>query len=459
LSFNHIERIEGLETLVNLTDLSLYGNDISVIEGLEHCTKLEVLSLGRNRISDLAGVKVLRRAHSLRALSLDANPVSSEEQYRAYVITFVPQLHYLDFALIGNEERKEAKHNGVSLEELQLEEAAEEERTRAAEAEREAGSKVSELEAMHIAAAVTAYDDILAADASFASLQRLQTVLEPLSLFHDAFLELSEPFRIAGSHRHKQMEREMQGFHAAATAVVAEAEARTVEAVIALRRHIKRVAMAMRGKSLPSESEFEQLRTHASELEAQLTEVELLTTEKVTGMIDTLDSALTQLRALKLAEHDTFFRGMELSLKAFQEQLAAIVKSIYESYLETGAFPSEVPDTSDVGIALQSKENAENMIKETTTSMEAKLIALDEVARKGVLEMCSSATSSARERERERNRMRMVEVVRLRSTVEAQLDEWAAHAAIRSMPALRAAALSSERYAAPLHSAERGLAD
>jgi Leucine-rich repeat (LRR) protein len=46
LSFNKITKIEGLETLTKLVDLSLFNNQISEIEGLDTLTELNVFSLG-----------------------------------------------------------------------------------------------------------------------------------------------------------------------------------------------------------------------------------------------------------------------------------------------------------------------------------------------------------------------------------------------------------------------------
>ena len=48
LSFNNIEKIEGLESLTKLADLSLYNNRISKLENLETLENLEVFSIGNN---------------------------------------------------------------------------------------------------------------------------------------------------------------------------------------------------------------------------------------------------------------------------------------------------------------------------------------------------------------------------------------------------------------------------
>lgn len=58
LSFNNIEAIEGLDTLVNLEDLSLFNNRISKIDSLDTLVKLQVLSLGNNHIGNMMNVSV-----------------------------------------------------------------------------------------------------------------------------------------------------------------------------------------------------------------------------------------------------------------------------------------------------------------------------------------------------------------------------------------------------------------
>lgn len=138
LSFNNITRIEGLDTLTRLTDLSLYNNQISDIHGLEALTGLQCLSLGNNLVvSYEETVKYLRRFKKLRLLNLQGNPLFESKrdkkrlgdrngaggpdaekrererlqlseaelgEYRNYVIAYMKQLRYLDYKLITEEE-------------------------------------------------------------------------------------------------------------------------------------------------------------------------------------------------------------------------------------------------------------------------------------------------------------------------------------------------------------------
>jgi len=56
LSFNNIEKIEGLSALVKLEDLILFNNRIEIIENIDELKQLQVLSAGNNSIKDLASV-------------------------------------------------------------------------------------------------------------------------------------------------------------------------------------------------------------------------------------------------------------------------------------------------------------------------------------------------------------------------------------------------------------------
>lgn len=83
LSFNNIPKIEGLERLTKLQDLSLYNNRIESIDGLDTLTGLEVLSLGNNNIKDLTQIMYLRRFKKLRLVNLAGNPISQVRKSRS----------------------------------------------------------------------------------------------------------------------------------------------------------------------------------------------------------------------------------------------------------------------------------------------------------------------------------------------------------------------------------------
>uniref|UniRef100_A0A8P4K0A3 Dynein regulatory complex subunit 3 n=1 Tax=Dicentrarchus labrax TaxID=13489 RepID=A0A8P4K0A3_DICLA len=122
LNNNHIEVIEGLDRLVNLTWLNLSFNIIEKIEGLESLRKLEVLNLSNNRISvienldtlenlshfcfannlleKLDNVLYLRKFKNLFTLNLFGNPFPEEDDYKSFVAVYFPKLTCLDYRLI-----------------------------------------------------------------------------------------------------------------------------------------------------------------------------------------------------------------------------------------------------------------------------------------------------------------------------------------------------------------------
>ena len=89
LSFNNIEKIEGLEALTKLTDLVLFNNLITEIEGLETLQQLSALSLGNNRFEQLEPLQYLRKIPSIRVLNLDGNKICAMEDYRPFVLSHI----------------------------------------------------------------------------------------------------------------------------------------------------------------------------------------------------------------------------------------------------------------------------------------------------------------------------------------------------------------------------------
>lgn len=68
LSFNLIERIENLDTLIHLESLSLYSNKIQKIENLESLENLMILSIGNNLIKTVEGVSIYIYNDSLNCI-------------------------------------------------------------------------------------------------------------------------------------------------------------------------------------------------------------------------------------------------------------------------------------------------------------------------------------------------------------------------------------------------------
>lgn len=119
ISFNQIEVIEGLETLVNITDLCLTHNKISKIENLDTLVNLEIFSIANNDISTTEQVitgcclanffhwhahvlqlQTLRKFEKLRVVNFQNNPVERDPEYQPVLLAFLKHLKYLDFRLV-----------------------------------------------------------------------------------------------------------------------------------------------------------------------------------------------------------------------------------------------------------------------------------------------------------------------------------------------------------------------
>lgn len=78
VSENQITEIKGLETLINLKELNLESNQITEIKGLNMLNKLESLNLAWNKITDVQGLQSLE---NLKTINLTNNPIINEEEY------------------------------------------------------------------------------------------------------------------------------------------------------------------------------------------------------------------------------------------------------------------------------------------------------------------------------------------------------------------------------------------
>ncbi|OHT16081.1 hypothetical protein TRFO_42071 [Tritrichomonas foetus] len=99
LSLAHceIESLDGISTISEkLEELYLAFNHINDFTELIGMNRLRILDLEENDVKNLADCAVLSCCKSLRALTLAGNPAAERENYRKDVMSYVPQLIYLD---------------------------------------------------------------------------------------------------------------------------------------------------------------------------------------------------------------------------------------------------------------------------------------------------------------------------------------------------------------------------
>ena len=96
LSYNLLTSCQAFEPMTQLQVLLLGGNRIASLIGLEPLTRLEVLDLRFNYVEKPAELRLLGVNATLRALTLQGNPVAKHPSYRAMVGSTLPALLSLD---------------------------------------------------------------------------------------------------------------------------------------------------------------------------------------------------------------------------------------------------------------------------------------------------------------------------------------------------------------------------
>ena len=87
LQANKLDKIQGLDTLVNLKELYLSQNFILKIEGVDKLVNLEILDLAFNKISKLENIETLS---NLTDLWLNNNNISNPHDLE--MLKFVPKV-------------------------------------------------------------------------------------------------------------------------------------------------------------------------------------------------------------------------------------------------------------------------------------------------------------------------------------------------------------------------------
>lgn len=171
LSFNKITKIQGLDALINLTDLSLFDNEITVLEGIDNLTKLNVLSIGNNQIKDLSFIQGLRKFKNLRLLNLKGNPVCNHDDYHNTIFAYLTNLKYLDYVVIENSQFAKARDS--KLDQLLLLEAKEKQDDALEKEKKVALDQQLVLDQANLAGLSTLFQDMIKADTEYPKIKVL----------------------------------------------------------------------------------------------------------------------------------------------------------------------------------------------------------------------------------------------------------------------------------------------
>lgn len=114
LSENRIDCIENLENLSDLREFCAQGNNIRELGGLEGNMYLRILDLSRNKISRLKELERLASLPELRELHLQSQlfgacPIVYQENYRSYTVCVLKGLFVLDGDRVEDRDRARAE--------------------------------------------------------------------------------------------------------------------------------------------------------------------------------------------------------------------------------------------------------------------------------------------------------------------------------------------------------------
>lgn len=105
---NEITDVTLLDQMPNIEIVSLSVNKIYSLESFAQCPNLREIYLRKNCIEDLSEIRHLASLSQLSVLWLWDNPCAEHPEYRAHIISLLPNLVKLDNQPITDEERSEA---------------------------------------------------------------------------------------------------------------------------------------------------------------------------------------------------------------------------------------------------------------------------------------------------------------------------------------------------------------
>ena len=438
LSFNNITKIEGLETLVHLKDLTLYHNQITHIENLDANQSLECLSLGKNRIKSMDCVTYLRSFPSLRMLNLEGNPICQEEEYRLYLLGFIPQLSYLDFVMVGEDER--AKALDTFQDELMI--LQEKEVIEKTTKDREIAQRKENalLKAANLSVTSNLFEDMLEEDSELSKLRTLPGVNEMLEDFQDKVNEACEEFRTVGLEQYELRKAEHQKFAdtVARTRDKAAATSRArVEAFLAKRADITAEVLDLArkggasGKQADADSKFagveemfeamKRLRgllSAVDELSDTLIGFEVKQLESQDKMLNEFESRYGDIKNRNLELQNECFRKVEDCETAHSAALGELCASLAEK-LSNGELDHLPEETREL---IGNKEVLDTAIQGSNDIHIGKLLAREDETRAEEMALFKGALAKFKEEKLEKSRERLAEIKRLSERLKREVN-------------------------------------
>nr|XP_045363280.1 dynein regulatory complex subunit 3 isoform X1 [Camelus bactrianus] len=421
LSFNNIETIEGLDTLVNLEDLSLFNNRIAKIDSLDALVKLQVLSLGNNRIGNLMKIIYLRRFKDLRTLSLAGNPIAAAEDYRMFICAYLPDLVYLDFRRIDDhtKELAEVKHQ-YSTDELKHQEnlmqaRLEDEQARREELEEHKAAFVENLNGSFL------FDSMYAEDVEGSKLASLPGVAELMETYKDKFVIICLNIFEYGLKQQEKRKAELDTFNERVQEAVQENQAqgrhRTAEFE---EKHLLSLS-TIRGESelTDIETKIADQREDIAELSNALMTLEMQLVEQLEETINMFERNIVDLVELFIENVQSLMAQCRDLENHHHEKLLEIAINILEKIVK-GELDEDLPD--DVRALFVDKDTIVNAVGASHDMHLLKIDNREDELVTRVNSWCTHLVDKIHKDEMTRNRRRVKEINQYGDHVQGELD-------------------------------------
>nr|XP_048304063.1 dynein regulatory complex subunit 3 isoform X2 [Myodes glareolus] len=421
LSFNNIEAIEGLDTLVNLEDLSLSNNRISKMDSLDALVKLQVLSLGNNQISNIMNVIYLRQFKCLRTLSLAGNPIAEAEEYKMFIYAYLPDLVYLDFRHIDEQAKEIAKiKHQYSIDELKHREAQRQARLEAEKAEREklAEHKMAFIE--HLDGSFL-FDSMYSEDVEGNKLSYLPGVGELLETYKDKFVIICLNIFEYGLTQQEKRKAELDTFNECIQEAIQENQGQGKLKVAKFEeKHLLNLNAIREESELPNiEKKLIECSDDITELFNMLMTLEMQLVEQLEETINIFERNITDLVGLFIENVQSLMAQCRDLENHHHEKLLEIAINTLEKILK-GEMDEDLPD--DVRALFVDKDTIVNAVGASHDIHLLKIDNREDELVTGINSWCAQLLDKIHKDEIMRNRKRVKEINQYIDHMQSELD-------------------------------------
>ncbi|XP_038007694.1 dynein regulatory complex subunit 3 isoform X2 [Motacilla alba alba] len=421
LSFNNIEVIEGLDTLVKLQDLSLYNNRISKIEHMDTLQELQIFSIGKNNLTILEDVIYLRRLKSLQTLNLSGNPFCSEEHYRLFVVAHLPSLVYLDFKLVRNSTKEAA-----ALKYQDLTKPLEQEEAQVLALQEAKDAKQEELD-YHQAAFVEylngsfLFDSLHEGDGEAARLAALPGVGDLLPPYKKEFVSVCENLYNYGLEEYGKREAEVSKFYKRFHEILAvnQQESKRIISDFESRNQRRLDELYQAGSGETADSKRAQGKEDIHQLWDALMTLEALVSNDLEELLQDFKRSIDVIASTFTENIQGMFsqcRDLEIQyLKKLMEIVKATLKKLDHYELK-----EDFPD--DLRQLFKDKNNVVNIINTSHSIRLRKIDKRESDMLSNTYQWQKSVTEKAFQTESDRNRACIEKIVCFINTLQKELD-------------------------------------